>query len=152
MEAGKPRFETNRKKREELAKRFFDAFGEGNVDELRKLLAADVRMLRDSGGKAPQWGAGIVGAENVARVLTSLAAPFARIGGVVEPCEVNGQPGAVFRERDSRVINTWALDIAGEQIQTIRTTLNPDKLRHMGPVADAGAIIRAANQARRPTA
>lgn len=148
VEAGRPRFEADRKKREELAKRFFDAFGVGNVDELRKLLAADVRMLSDSGGKAPQWGAGIVGAENVARLLTSLARPFARTGGVVEPREVNGQPGAIFRERGGMVINTWALEIVDGQIQTIRTTLNPDKLKHMGPVADAEAIIRATNQAR----
>jgi len=148
--AGRPRFEADQKKREELAERFFAAFAAGNVDELQKLLTADVRMLSDSGGKAPLWGAGIVGAGNVARVLASFAGPFARIGGVVEPREVNGQPGAVFRERDGRVINTWALDVVDQQIQTIRTTLNPDKLQHLGPVADADAIIRAASQARWP--
>jgi RNA polymerase sigma-70 factor, ECF subfamily len=151
MAAGRPRFESDRKKREELADRFFNAFKEGNVNELRELLAADVRLVSDSGGKAPQWGTGILGVENVARVLASLAKPFAQIGGVVEPHEVNGQPGAVFRERDSKVINTWALDILDGQIQTIRTVLNPDKLKHMGPVADAWAIIRETNQARRPT-
>lgn len=148
MDAGRPRFEANRNKREELAKRFFGAFKEGNVDELRELLAADVSLVSDSGGKAPQWGNGIHGAGNVARILASLAEPFARIGGVVEPHEVNGQPGAIFRERDGKVINTWALDILDGQIQAIRTVLNPDKLEHVGPVADAWAIVRATNQAR----
>jgi RNA polymerase sigma-70 factor (ECF subfamily) len=148
MDAGRPRFEADGKKREELAKRFFDAFGEGNVDELRELLAADVSLVSDSGGKAPQWGKGILGAENVAQVLASLAKPFARIGGVVEPHEVNGQPGAIFRERDGKVINTWALDILDGQIQAIRTVLNPDKLEHVGPVADAYAIVRETNRFR----
>jgi RNA polymerase sigma-70 factor (ECF subfamily) len=49
---------------------------------------------------------------------------------------VNGQPGAIFRERDGKVINTWALDIVDGQIQTIRSVINPDKLAHVGPVAD----------------
>ena len=55
MDAGRPRFEADRKEREQLAERFFDAFREGDVDGLRALLAADVHMIGDSGGKAPQW-------------------------------------------------------------------------------------------------
>ena len=93
----------------------------------------------------------IAGAENVARVLASLFPPSRRIGGVVEPREVNGQPGAIFRDRDGRVVNTWTLDILGGQIQTIRTVINPDKLGHVGPVADAWAVLREAYQARRPS-
>jgi RNA polymerase sigma-70 factor, ECF subfamily len=151
MDAGRPRFEADRRERKELAERFFDAFREGDVNGLRELLAADVQLVADSGGKAPQWGRGIFGADNVARVLAAIVAPFVRIGGMVEPQQVNGQPGAIFRDRDGRVINTWALDILDGQIQTIRTVLNPDKLGHLGPVADAWAIIREATQARRPT-
>jgi RNA polymerase sigma-70 factor, ECF subfamily len=152
MGEGRPRFEAGRREREELAMRFFDAFTGGNLDGLRELLAADVHMVGDGGGKAPQWGTGvIVGAQNVARVLAALVPPFARIGGVVEPHQVNGQPGAIFRDRDGRVINIWALDILGGQIQTIRTVINPDKLRHVGPVVDAWAVLREVYQARRPT-
>jgi RNA polymerase sigma-70 factor, ECF subfamily len=148
MDAGQPRFEADRREREELAGRFFDAFREGDVDGLRELLAADVHMVGDGGGKAPQWARGIMGAENVARVLAAIASPLARIGAVVEPHEVNGQPGAIFRDRDSKVINTLALDILDGQIQTIRSVINPDKLGHVGPVADAWALLREANQAR----
>jgi RNA polymerase sigma-70 factor, ECF subfamily len=148
VDAGRPRFEADRRERDELTDRFFDAFRQGDVAALQELLAADVLMVGDSGGKAPQWGRGIVGAENVARVLVGLVVPFVRIGGTVEPREVNGQPGAIFRDRDGKVLNTWTLDVLGGRIQTIRAVLNPDKLRHVGPVADAWTVLREANQAR----
>ncbi|MBD2891145.1 RNA polymerase sigma-70 factor [Actinomadura nitritigenes] len=142
MDAGRPRFEADRREREELAGRFFDAFTEGDVDGLRELLAADAQLVSDSGGKAPRWGEGVAGAAKVARALATLVRPFLEIGGAVEPCEVNGQPGAVFRDRDGRVVNTWSLDILDGRIQMIRTVLNPDKLGHVGPVADAWAVVR----------
>jgi RNA polymerase sigma-70 factor (ECF subfamily) len=151
VDAGRPRFEADRREREELAERFFDALREGDVDGLRELLAADVQMVWDSGGKAPQWARGIIGAENVARVLAVIFPPFVRIGVVLEPHQVNGQPGAIFRDRDNGVLSTLALDILDGQIQTIRSVINPDKLGHIGPVADAWAVIREANQARQPT-
>src|SRR4051794_4284117 len=149
MDAGRPRFEADRRERAELAERFFDAFRDGDVDALRELLAGDVQMVGDSGGRAPQWGKGIFGAENALRTLVAMAQPFARIGVALEPHEVNGRPGAIFRDRDGRVLTTWALDIEGGRIQSIRAVLNPDKLGHLGPVADAYAVLREANAARR---
>ena len=149
MDAGRPRFEADRHEREELAGRFFGAFRDGDVEGLRELLAADVQMVGDGGGKAPQWTRPITGAGNVARVLAAIVPLFARIGGMVEPHELNGQPGAIFRDREGKVVNTFTLDILGGRIQTIRSVINPDKLRHVGPVADAWAVIHEASQARR---
>ncbi|MBB5930943.1 RNA polymerase sigma-70 factor (ECF subfamily) [Streptomyces echinatus] len=146
---GRARFEAGLREREELAMRFFGAFREGDVEGLRDLPAADVQLVADSGGKAPQWARGFFGADAVSRVLTTLLPPFARIGGLVEPHRVNGRPGAVFRGRDGRVLNTWTLDILDGRIQTIRTVSNPDKLGHVGPVADAWAVLRETQQARR---
>jgi RNA polymerase sigma-70 factor (ECF subfamily) len=151
MDAGRPRFEADRRERDELAARFFDALAEGDVGGLRELLAADVQIVGDGGGKVPQFARAITGAENVARVLASNFPWLVRIDVTLEPHEVNGQPGAIFRDRDGKVLITLALDVLDGRIQTIRSVQNPDKLGHVGPVADAWAISRAVNQARRPT-
>ncbi|MFJ6567483.1 RNA polymerase sigma-70 factor [Streptomyces sp. NPDC091292] len=149
MDAGRPRFEAGRKERDRLAERFFDAFREGNVDGLAELLAADIHMVGDSGGKAPNVQPVVLGAENVARVLAVFAPLVARGGGVMEPVQVNGRPGAVFRDRDGRVLSTWALDVADGRVRTIHTVNNPDKLGHLGPVADAWTVLREAQRAPR---
>jgi RNA polymerase sigma-70 factor (ECF subfamily) len=151
MDSGRPRFEADRREREHLAARFFDALRDGEVDRLRELLAADVQIVGDGGGKAPQWTRAVSGAENVARVLASIVPWLVRIGVVAEPHDVNGQPGAIFRDRDNKVLSTLTLDLCHGRIQTIRSVQNPDKLGHVGPVADAWAVVRAVNQARRPT-
>ncbi|CAA9290971.1 MAG: RNA polymerase sigma-70 factor [uncultured Chloroflexi bacterium] len=151
MDAGRPRFDADRREREQLAAHFFDALREGNVESLRDLLAADVHMVGDGGGKAPQWAGGIAGAPNVARVLASIYPRFVQIEGTVEPHDVNGQPGAIFRDRDNKVLTTWTLDILDGRIQTIHAVINPDKLGHLGPVADAWTVIREASQARQRT-
>jgi RNA polymerase sigma-70 factor (ECF subfamily) len=151
MDAGRPRFEADRREREELAERFFDALREGALDALRELLAADVQMVGDSGGKAPQFARAIVGADNVARVLASIFPWLVQIDVTIEPHQVNSQPGAILRDRDDNVVNTLTLDVLDGQIKTIRYVINPDKLAHVGPVADAWAVAREVNQARRPT-
>jgi RNA polymerase sigma-70 factor (ECF subfamily) len=148
MDAGRPRFEADRRERHELASRFFDALREGDVEGLRDLLAADVQVVGDGGGKAPQFPRPITGAGNVARVLASVLPWLFRIDVTLEPREVNGQPGAIFRDRDSKVLAALALDVLDGRIQTIHSVQNPDKLRHVGPVADPWAVAREANQAR----
>ncbi len=149
MAAGRPRFEAVRKERDELATRFFDALREGDIAGLQDLLAADVSMVGGSGGKAPQLARAVIGAENVARLLASVFPLLARIDVTFEPHEVNGQPGAVFRDRDGKVLHTLALDVLDGQIRTIRSVVNPDKLGHLGPVADAWAVHHEVKQARR---
>ncbi|HTX82493.1 MAG TPA: RNA polymerase sigma-70 factor [Streptosporangiaceae bacterium] len=150
MDEGRPRFEADRREREELADRFFDALREGDIDGLQELLAADVQVIGDSGGKAPAFARSIIGAEKVARVLVSVFPWLMRIDVRLEPREVNGQPGAIFRDRNGKVLTALALDVLDGQIQTIRSVTNPDKLGHVGPVADAWAVHREATQARRP--
>ena len=149
MDEGRPRFDTDRRGREELAARFLDAVRDGDVAGLTRLLAADVQMIGDGGGKAPAFARAVAGAGKVSHLLASVFPLLAMIGATMEPREVNGQPGAVFRDRAGNVLSTWTLDILDGRIQTIRSVQNPDKLGHVGPVADAWAALREANQARR---
>jgi RNA polymerase sigma-70 factor, ECF subfamily len=150
MDEGRPRFEADRREREELADRFLGALREGDVGGLQELLAADVQIIGDSGGKAPQFPKPIIGSVKVARALAAAVPPLIRIDVTLEPCELNGQPGAIFRDRDGKVLSALALDILDGQIQAIRSVSNPDKLGHVGPVGDAWSVVREADQARRP--
>ncbi|HXW88479.1 MAG TPA: RNA polymerase sigma-70 factor [Streptosporangiaceae bacterium] len=149
VDAGRPRFDADRRERDNLAAKFFGALRDGDLDGLRALLAADVQLAGDSGGKAPALARTIIGADKVARVLASVFPVLVRIGATLEPREVNGQPGAIFRDRNGKVLFMLTLDVLDGQIQTIRSVSNPDKLEHVGPVADAWAIAREVNQARR---
>ncbi|WP_327718338.1 RNA polymerase sigma-70 factor [Streptomyces sp. NBC_00490] len=142
MAEGRPRFEASRKERTELASRFFQALREGDVDSLQELLAAEVTLVGDGGGKAPQLARAVAGARNVARLLADVFPRMARAAVTFEPHEVNGEPGAVFRDRDGKVLHTMVLDVRDGRIRTIRNVINPDKLRHLGPVADPWAVHR----------
>jgi RNA polymerase sigma-70 factor, ECF subfamily len=150
MDEGRPRFAADRRERDELAAHFFDALQDGDVEGLRELLAADVQLVGDAGGKAPQLARPVTGAARVARVLAAVFEGLVRIDVTLRPHEVNGQPGAVFRDRDGKVLLTMALDVLDGRIQAIRSVSNPDKLAHLGPVADPWAVKRELNQARRP--
>lgn len=151
MEAGRPRFEADACVAEELASRFLDAVREGDVDGLREVLAADVQMMADAGGKAPLWGAGVFVGEHLVRLLAKVAPGFVATGVVLEPHPVNGQPGAIARDAEGRVVATWALEVLDGRIQTIRAILNPDKLSHLGPVGDGWAVLREAMAVIRAT-
>ncbi|KUH40659.1 MULTISPECIES: RNA polymerase sigma-70 factor [Streptomyces] len=149
MEDARPRFTADRRERRELASRFLVALKDGDVDGLQDLLAADVRLVGDGGGKAPQLPRTLVGAGRTARLLASAFPAMARAGVTFESREVNGQPGVISRDRDGRVLNTLVLDVVDGRIMTVRCVLNPDKLRHVGPVADAWALSREVKRARR---
>jgi RNA polymerase sigma-70 factor (ECF subfamily) len=149
MDGGRPRFAADRRERAELAARFFGALRDGDVDALRDLLAADVQLVGDGGGKAPALANTVAGAGHVARVLAAAFPLLGRIDVRVEPREVNGQPGAILLDRDGNVGGTMALDILDGRIQAVRTVVNPDKLGHLGPLADAWAMAREAKEARR---
>jgi RNA polymerase sigma-70 factor (ECF subfamily) len=137
VEAKRPRFEASRKRREELARRFFDAVGEGNTEGLVGLLAADVVAYGDGGGKAPAFPRPIYGRERVARLLLGRAVQGARLGVTgTKHVEINGQPGALFSDAEGRLIAAVVLDIADDLVQSVRAIANPDKLRHLSVAGD----------------
>ena len=142
VEAGRPRFEVSSEQKEQLAARFFAAVGEGDLDGLMELLAADVVIVGDGGGKAPAIRQPLHGRERVARLLADLGR-WARPGEVqIRTAEINGQPGAIVSDRSGRLVSVFSLDIVDGHVQAIRGVLNPDKLRHLGDVADIGRLVR----------
>jgi RNA polymerase sigma-70 factor (ECF subfamily) len=142
IESEKPRFDASRRKRDELATRFFAAMTDGDFDSLIDLLAADVVVYGDGGGKAPQWREPIVGAQRVARLFGGLGRQIRVLGAIVRLHQVNGQTGAILLTPDEQVICVFSFDIADGVVQSVRSVINPDKLRHVGPVADVGALLR----------
>ena len=149
IEAEKPRFEASRQERERLAERFFAAVGDGNVDELVDMLADDVIVYGDGGGMSPSWPRPIVGRDRVSRLMGGFSGWLTRYELRFERHEVNGQPGATLVDRNDNIVNVFALDIVDGMIQTIRSVLNPDKLRHLGPLADVEGMLRAIREERR---
>ena len=143
VEQRRPRFQTTREQRDELARRFFAAAEQGDLAGLEALLAHDVELTADGGGKVPALARSLRGRDRVARALISWIAMVARIPGVSwRHVEVNGGPGALLLDGQRRLIVVCALDIAGGQIRSINSIVNPDKLAHLGPVGDFGSLLR----------
>jgi RNA polymerase sigma-70 factor (TIGR02957 family) len=137
VDEGRPRFEASREQRDELARRFFAAVREGDVDGLRELLAEDVVLHGDGGGKVPALARAVHGARRVAQTLSAWSKQATRIAGLdARLVEVNGQPGAISMDGEGRIINVMALDIADGRVQGIRSMVNPDKLAHLGPAGN----------------
>ena len=138
----RPRFEASREQREELATRFFAAAEEGDLRALEELLAHDVVLRGDGGGKAPALAHALHGRTKVARTLMAGLRSLARFGLILRREEVNGQPGALVVDREGGLIGVVSLDVAEGQIQGVSSIVNPDKLRHLGPLADLEALRR----------
>src|SRR5450755_3167946 len=107
-------------------------------------MAASRSVLHgDGGGKAPAIARAIHGRARVARTLIAGLRTAIRVGGVtLRREEVNGQPGALFFDREGRVGGVLILDVGDGQIQGVSSISNPDKLLHLGPVADLRALLR----------
>jgi RNA polymerase sigma-70 factor (TIGR02957 family) len=140
VERRRPRFQTTREQRDELARRFFAAVEQGDLAGLEALLAHDVELTGDGGGKAPALARTLHGRSRVARLLiNSVVARLPEVSSRL--AEVNGGPGALYLDARQRLIGVVALDIAGGQITSINSIVNPDKLAHLGPVGDFGSLL-----------
>jgi RNA polymerase sigma factor (sigma-70 family) len=141
VEEGRPRFEASREQREELASRFFAAVEEGDLEGLEELLAHDVVLRGDGGGKAPALARALHGRARVARQLIVGMRALTRFAISWRREEVNGQPGALFFDTGGGLVAVTVLDVAEGQIQGVSSIVNPDKLRHLGPLADLDALL-----------
>jgi Sigma-70, region 4 len=139
----RPRFQTTRGQRDELARRFFQAAEDGDLSGLEAPLAHDVALTGDGGGKVPALARSLRGRTRVARTVIGYWGRVARVPGVsLRPVEVNGGPGALVVDPQQRLLAVVALEVAGGQVTSISAILNPDKLTHLGPLADYRSLLR----------
>jgi len=150
IDQGRPRFEASREQRDELARRFFAAAQLGDTKALVEMLAADVVVYGDGGGKAPSWTEPIYGRERVAKLMAGTFTQASDVGASLQPTHINGQPGVMFLDEEGHIGAVMSIEIADGVIQTIRGVTNPDKLAHLGPVADLRAILRQGRTERQP--
>jgi RNA polymerase sigma factor (sigma-70 family) len=152
VEQRRPRFQTTREQRDELARRFFAAAGQGDLAGLEALLAHEVELTADGGGKAPALARSLRGRTRVARAVINWIRLAARIPGLsLRRVEINGGPGALHLDAEQRVVGVVALDFAGGEITSINGIVNPDKLTHLGPVADLSSLLRSARASKTGT-
>ena len=146
IEAARPRFDVAKRERDELAGKFFAAVRTGDMDGLLSLLAAEVEVHGDSGGVPPFWRRPITGRQHVAKLMAALGNQLQHVRGLLEPTEVNGQPGVLARGPDGRLIAVLTVDVAGGQIQTVRSIISRAKLGHLGPLADLTELQQRGSQ------
>ena len=132
VQARRPRFETDRVKRREATERFFAAITGGDINELMELLAPEVTLWTDGGGKVRQAMRPIVGIDNVARwIVGASQRPYEGVeiaDMAAEVVDINGGPGIVLTG-GGRVIATLTVDLdADGRILTVHNVANPDKL------------------------
>ncbi|WP_127502494.1 RNA polymerase sigma-70 factor [Actinoplanes solisilvae] len=137
VRARRPRFDADPRRRRDVTERFLAAAAGGDLNTLMELLAPDVALWTDGGGKVRQARRPVVGATKVATWLAGVSqVPYEGIlpsDMRVEIVELNGAPGLVFSGPD-RVIATLTIDLTEDGlIRTIHNVANPDKLRAVTP-------------------
>lgn len=127
----RPRFRVEKQRGLEIAQAFFTASRSGDLSTLGAMLASDVSLHADGGGKRPAVIRPVFGFEEVMKTHAGLANLFRKNGSnFVRTCYINGLPGFVTLESDGE-LQTTALDIEDGKILAIYVVRNPDKLRHL---------------------
>jgi RNA polymerase sigma-70 factor (ECF subfamily) len=130
---------------EELARRFFEAAAGGDMDALLAMLAPDVILHGDGGGKTQAIGKPVAGRQRVAQLVAGLFRRGRPLGIFPRLAWVNGRPGAVIYDAEGLVISVIELDAGPDGdgagvVQAIHAVVNPDKLGHLGPVSDVARL------------
>jgi RNA polymerase sigma-70 factor (ECF subfamily) len=136
----RPRYPLPKQRGLEIAEAFFGASRDGNMERLRALLAADVTLYADGGGKVPAGTVPVAGRDAILELFTRFVAAFAASPSrLVRYGFINGLPGFITVENGG-ILQTTALEIAPEGVVAIYVTRNPDKLRHMAGPDAAGSV------------
>lgn len=127
----RPRFKVEKQRGLEIAEAFFAASRAGDMERLRAMLAADVSVHADGGGKRPAASKPIIGIEAVVKAHRRIAEYLqSHPSEFLRSVFINGLPGFITREADGE-IQTTALDLEDGMISAIYVVRNPDKLKHL---------------------
>lgn len=127
----RPRYKLEKERGREIVAAFGSALRSGDMASLGALLAADVSIHSDGGGKRSAAVMPVLGRRHVMRLLRALAVLARKAPSVTTRFAfVNGLPGAVTTEADGHM-QTIAFDVASGRISAIYIMRNPDKLRHL---------------------
>jgi RNA polymerase sigma-70 factor (ECF subfamily) len=141
IDAAKPRFDPSEEERRRVAEQFFKAL-EGDASDIAAVLSEDVVLHGDGGGKAPAIARALKGADRVSRTFANWSKAGARVGATAEFALVNGQPGALFRMPGGEIASVMMLTVTDGKVSEIFSIVNPDKLQHLGEVADLNQYLR----------
>jgi RNA polymerase sigma-70 factor, ECF subfamily len=137
VDAGRPRFEPSRERREALLARFLAAVRGGDVEGLVGLLAADAVHVADGGGKVRATIVPILGGDKVARLWAAFGRRPEAAAVDLVPVDVNGQPGVAAVGPDGELVTVITVDVADDRVQRVWAVLNPDKLAFAAAVVGA---------------
>lgn len=132
LQADRPRFDADPAHGQALLERFLAAAEDGNLSALEEMLAEDVVLYGDGGGKVKAATEPVAGPAAVARFLIEIARARRELGEFeLELVRVNRQPGRVLRDADRRVWDVLSIDVLGGRVGAVRIVRNPDKLRRL---------------------
>jgi RNA polymerase sigma-70 factor (ECF subfamily) len=127
----RPRFRVEKQHAIDLAQAFFKASRSGDMTTLGAMLAEDVTIHADGGGRRPAIWRPVQGRQAVVRLHEALARVYAKhASGLVHAGFVNGLPGFITLEADGELQST-ALEIVDGKIVAIYVVRNPEKLQHL---------------------
>ncbi|OEZ28809.1 RNA polymerase sigma-70 factor [Variovorax boronicumulans] len=135
VQEARPRFQVSRETHQRLLRAFADAAARGSMQDLKALMAEDVELIGDGGGKVQTFSKILRGSQRLAQLYFSL---WRRMGAGVrmELVELNGEPG-MLRFLDGELESAQTFEIEGERIVRIRAQRNPDKLARIAQLFTA---------------
>lgn len=142
--AHQARYQASTEQSEALLHSFLAAVRHGDLHQLVDLLASDVVIYSDGGGKTTAIPQPVHGRDQVASYVLALFAMAKRLGLSIEPVLVNGGPGFITRDPQGKIASVLSLEVLDGVIRAMRGVVNPDKLQHLGAVSDIARIPRPA--------
>ncbi|MFB8004332.1 RNA polymerase sigma-70 factor [Nocardia sp. NPDC056000] len=138
VQSRRPRFDADDTARREITDRFMAACHGGDVNALMELLAPEVTLWNDGGGKVTAARRPLYGPDHVARWMLGVMAKPVSAGIRLEPAVINGELG-ILGKIGEFIVGALTFDLVGGRIENLRFQLNPDKLSGLRPGAGENA-------------